>query len=99
MTMKKKDKMYNSELPPIIISDRLAKYDKMPLFQKKLDKVNAILAKSSPFEAFKAIENDDIKAFFMKGKSIEQIAVLMQLSEEEIGIRLKDLGLLEKVGV
>jgi hypothetical protein len=24
---------------------------------------------------------------------------LMQLSEEEIGIRLKDLGLLEKIGV
>lgn len=97
--MKNKNKMYDSELPPIIISDRLAKYDKMPLFQNKLDKVNAILAKSPPFEAFKSIENDEIKAYFMKGKSIEQIAVLMRLSEEEIGIRLKDLGLLEKVGV
>ena len=97
--MKKKNKMYNSELPPIIISDRLAKYDKMPLFQKKLDKVNAILAISSPYEAFRLIENEEIKAYFTKGKSIEQIAVLMQLSEEEIGIRLKDLGLLEKVGV
>ena len=97
--MKKKNKMYNSELPPIIISDRLAKYDDMPLFQDKVDKANAFFAKNPPFEAIKLIENEEIKGYFTKGKSIEQIAVLMRLSEEEIGIRLKDLGLLEKVGI
>jgi hypothetical protein len=95
----KKSENIDDKMPKYKISKRLSKYDTMPLFQKKLDKANAMLAKCPPFEALKAIENDDIKACFMKGKSIEQIAVLMQLSEEEIGIRLKDLGLLEKVSV
>jgi hypothetical protein len=95
----KKSENIDDKMPKYKISKRLSKYDTMPLFQKKLDKANAMLAKCPPFEALKAIENDDIKTCFMKGKSIEQIAVLMQLSEEEIGIRLKDLGLLEKVGV
>jgi hypothetical protein len=95
----KKNENINSKMPQVRINESLSKYDTMPLFQDKVDKANATLAKYPPFEALKAIENDDIKACFMKGKSIEQIAVLMQLSEEEIGIRLKDLGLLEKVGV
>jgi hypothetical protein len=95
----KKNENINSKMPQVRINKSLSKYDTMPLFQDKVDKANATLAKYPPFEALKAIENDDIKACFMKGKSVEQIAVLMQLSEEEIGIRLKDLGLLEKVGV
>jgi hypothetical protein len=95
----KKNENINSKMPQVRINESLSKYDTMPLFQDKVDKANATLAKYPPFEALKAIENDDIKTCFMKGKSIEQIAVLMQLSEEEIGIRLKDLGLLEKVGV
>jgi hypothetical protein len=97
--MKIIEELNDSKSPIVIIDKRLEKYDSMPLFQNKLDKANAILAKSPPTEIFKAIENDEIKACFMKGKSIEQIAILMQLSEEEIGIRLKGLGLLEKVGV
>jgi hypothetical protein len=95
----KKNENINSKMPQVRINESLSKYDTMPLFQDKVDKANATLAKYPPFEALKAIENDDIKACFMKGKSIEQIAILMQLSEEEIGVRLKDLGLLEKVGV
>jgi hypothetical protein len=97
--MKTIEELNKSKSPIAIYDKRLDKYEKMPLFQDKVDKANATLAKYPPFEALKAIENDDIKACFMKGKSIEQIAILMQLSEEEIGIRLKDLGLLEKVGV
>jgi hypothetical protein len=95
--MKKKVKMYDSELPPIIVSDRLTKYDKMPLFQKKVDRAKEMLAKYPPFEAIKAVENDRIKAYFSEGKNLEQIAVLMRLSEEEMGLRFKELGLLEKV--
>jgi hypothetical protein len=95
----KKSENIDNKMPKFRISKRLSKYDTMPLFQDKVDKANAFFAKNPPFEAMKILENEEIKACFMKGKSIEQIAVLMQLSEEEIGIRLKDLGLLEKVGV
>jgi hypothetical protein len=97
--MKTIEELNKSKSPIAIYDKRLDKYEKIPLFQKKVDKANATLAKCPPFEALKAIENDDIKACFMKGKSIEQIAILMQLSEEEIGVRFKDLGLLEKVGI
>jgi hypothetical protein len=95
----KKSENIDNKMPKYRISKRLSTYDTMPLFQDKVDKANAFFAKNPPFEAMKILENEEIKDCFMKGKSIEQIAVLMQLSEEEIGIRLKDLGLLEKVGV
>jgi hypothetical protein len=72
--MKKNEKI-NSKMPQVRINESLSKYDTMPLFQDKVDKANATLAKYPPFEALKAIENDDIKACYMKGKSIEQIAV------------------------
>ena len=97
--MKTIEELNKSKSPIAIYDKRLDKYEKMPLFQDKVDKANAFFAKNPPFEAIKLIENEEIKAYFTKGKRIEQIAVLMRLSEEEIGIRLKDLGLLEKGGV
>lgn len=66
-------------------------------FKKKVDKANAMLAKYPPYEAIKAVDNDRIKSYFLEGKNLIEIAVLMRLSEEEIGIRLNELGLIEKV--
>jgi hypothetical protein len=71
--MKKKLKTYTNELPLEIVSERLEKYDKLPIFQKKLDKANAILAKSPPFEALKAMENDWIKGHFEQGKRLQTL--------------------------
>jgi hypothetical protein len=93
--MKKKLKTYTNELPLVIVSERLEKYDKLPIFQKKLDKANAILAKSPPFEALKAMENDWIKGHFEQGKTLADIAVLIRLSAVDIELRLQDMGLIE----
>jgi transposase len=95
--MKKKENI-ETNTPKVRIKESLSKYDTMPLFQKKVDKANATLAKYPPFEAIKTVENDRIKAYFQEGKNLEQIAVLMRLSEEEIGLRFKELSLLEKIG-
>jgi hypothetical protein len=94
----KKNENIEKKMPRGRINESLIKYDTMPLFQKKVDRAKEMLAKYPPFEAIKAVENDRIKAYFSEGKSLEQIAVLMRLSEEEMGLRFKELGLLEKVG-
>jgi hypothetical protein len=84
----KKNENIEKKVPRGRINESLIKYDTMPLFQKKVDEA----------EAIKAFENDRIKAYFSEGKSLEQIAVLMRLSEEEIGLRFKELSLLKKAG-
>jgi hypothetical protein len=94
----KKNENIEKKVPRGRINESLIKYDTMPLFQKKVDEAKAFLAKHPPFEAIKAFENDRIKAYFSEGKSLEQIAVLMRLSEEEIGLRFKGLSLLKKAG-
>jgi hypothetical protein len=93
--MKKEEALNKSKLPKARYNKELDKYENMPLFQKKVDKANEMLAKNPPFEAIKAIENQRIKAFFVEGKNAEQIAVLMKMSESDVSLRLQELGLIE----
>jgi hypothetical protein len=91
--MNKKEILNKSNLPKARYNKELDKYENMPLFQKKVDKANEMLAKNPPFEAIKAIENERIKALFVEGKNSVQIAILMKMPEAEITLRLKEMGL------
>ena len=87
-------KEYNkSKLPKVIISKRLDKYEKMPLFQKKLDKANAILTEFPPLLLLRERDNKRIKQYFEQGLPIEQIALLVELPENEVLSRLEEMGL------
>ena len=87
-------KEYNkSKLPKVIISKRLDKYDKMPLFQKKLDKANAILTEFPPLLLLRERDNKRIKQYFEQGLPIEQIVLLVKLSKNEVLLRLEEMGL------
>ena len=87
-------KEYNkSKLPKVIISKRLDKYDKMPLFQKKLDKANAILTEFPPLLLLRERDNKRMKQYFEQGLPIEQIVLLVKLSENEVLLRLEEMGL------
>jgi hypothetical protein len=77
------------------INESLSKYDTMPIFQKKVDLANDFLAKHPPVEAINAMKNKRIKRYFEEGNSLEQIAVLVKLSEKEVSARLQELGLVE----
>jgi hypothetical protein len=93
--MKKEETLNKSKLPKARYNKELDKYENIPLFQKKVDKANEMLAKNPPFEAIKAIENQRIKAFFVEGKNAEQIAVLIKMSEADVSLRLQELQLIE----
>jgi hypothetical protein len=93
--MKKEEALNKSKLPKARYNKELDKYENMPLFQKKVDKANEILAKNPPYEAIKAIENQRIKVFFVEGKNAAQIAALMKMSETDVSLRLQELGLVE----
>ena len=87
-------KEYNkSKLPIAIYDKRLDKYDKMPLFQKKLDKANAILTEFPPLLLLRERDNKRIKQYFEQGLPIEQIVLLVKLSENEVLLRLEEMGL------
>ena len=87
-------KEYNkSKLPKVIISKRLDKYDKMPLFQKKLDKANAILTEFPPLLLLRERDNKRMKQYFEQGLPIEQIVLLVKLSKNEVLLRLEEMGL------
>lgn len=88
-----------SKSPKLIISKRLGKYDTMPLFQKKLDKVNAFLAEYPLDMLLREKDNRQIKLCFEQGLSIEQIAQQIELPEAEVLLRLKELGLMEQLAV
>ena len=83
--------------PNVTIDKRLEKYDSMPLFQKKADKVKAILAEY-PFTDFINEQiNNRIKLCFEKGFSIAKTASQLKLSKEEVILRLKEMGLIEQI--
>ena len=65
----------------------------------KVDKANAFLKKHPPFAAIKEVENNRIKAYFEQGIALEQIAVNMKFSENEISLRLTEMGLIQLVKV
>ena len=93
--MKKEEALNKSKLPKARYNKELDKYENIPLFQKKVDKANEMLAKNPPYEAIKAIENERIKAFFVEGKNAAQIAVLVKMSETDISLRLQEMRLIE----
>ena len=95
--MKKLEALNNSKSPIAIYDKKLDKYENMPLFQKKVDKANAILANNPPYQIIRDIEDNRIKTFFEQGLSLEQIAANMSLTESEIMLRLTEMGLVEKV--
>ena len=93
--MKSIEELNQSKLPIAIYDKRLDKYETMPLFQKKVDKANAILAVSPPTEFLKSRENKRIKQYFEQGISIDQIAQNLEFSENEVLLRLEEMDLVK----
>ena len=93
--MKNIEELNQSKLPIAIYDKRLDKYETMPLFQKKVDKANAILAVSPPTEFLKIRENKRIKEYFEQGMSIDLIAQNLEFSENEVLVRLEEMGLIK----
>ena len=92
--MKKIAEKSDLKSPKIQIKESLSKYDTMPVFQKKTDKASAFLKKHPPFEAIREMEDNNIKTYLNEGKTFSQISVLVGLSEPELTMRLKEMGLL-----
>ena len=97
--MKKIEALNNSKSPIAIYNKKLDEYENMPLFQGKVDKVNAILAKNPPTQVMRAIENQRIKAYFEQEITLEQMAVNMNLTENEVSLRLTEMGLVQFIKV
>ena len=93
--MKSIEELNQSKLPIAIYDKELDKYEKKPLFQKKMDKANAILAVSPPTQFLKERENKRIKQYFEQCFPIEQIAQNLSLSENEVLLRLEEMGLVK----
>lgn len=95
-----KDIVFNNlKSSSIKINPDLDKYDKMPLFQEKKDKVGAILEQHPPPVAWlKEIKNGRIKRYFEQNMSIEQIAQRVSLPKSEVFLALEEMGLAEPVG-
>jgi pantothenate kinase-related protein Tda10 len=85
------EELNESKLPIVIVNKRLEKYDNLPLFQKKLDEANALLAEFPPTAFLRKNENKRIKRLLEQGMSIEQIVERVDLSEDEVKIRLQEL--------
>ncbi len=82
----------------VTVNPDLDKYDNMPLFQEKKDKVAAILEKHPiPQEWLKEIKDDRIKRRFEQNMSIEQIAQVLELPKAEVLTALEEMGLIERV--
>jgi hypothetical protein len=90
---KSNKKLKNSQMPTLIISNRLEKYDSMPLFQDKVDKANAFLKNFPMAEFMREQCNNDIKLCFENGLSVKQISVKVNLSEDEVISHIKEMGL------
>ena len=97
--MKKIETLNNSKSPIAIYNKKLDEYENMPLFQGKVDKANAILAKNPPTQVMRAIENKRIKAYFEQEITLEQMAVNMNLTENEVSLRLTEMGLVQFIKV
>ncbi len=93
--MKNIEELNKSKQPIAIYDKRLDKYETMPLFQKKLDKANAILAESNPLVFLRELDNKQIKHLFEQNMPIEQIAKQMRLPQGEVLVRLQEMGLIE----
>ena len=75
--------MYNSGLN---------KYENTPIFQDKVDKANSILTKFPPTVFLKEKQNRHIKRLLEQGMSIEQIVEQVDLLEEEVKLRISEIG-------
>lgn len=91
--MKTIKELNKSKLPIAIYDKRLDKYEKMPLFQKKLDKANAVLTEFPPLLLLRERDNKRIRQYFEQGLPIEQIALLVELPENEVLSRFEEMGL------
>lgn len=89
------EELNKSKLPIVIVNKRLEKYDNLPLFQKKLDEANALLAEFPPTAFLRKKENKRIKRLFEQGLSIEQIVKEVDLPKNEILLRLNEMGLVD----
>lgn len=85
------EELNGSKLPIVIVNKRLEKYDNLPLFQKKLDEANALLAEFPPTAFLRKKENKRIKRLLEQGLSIEQIAQQVELSESDVKLRLQEI--------
>ena len=93
--MKNLKELNRSKLPIAIYEPKLDKYEKMPLFQQKLDTANAILAMSPPTQFLKNRENKRIKQYFEQGLTIDQMVQNLELTEIEILARLEKMDLVQ----
>ena len=81
----------------VTINPDLDKYENMPLFQEKKDKVGLILEKKSTQALIKEIKDGRIKRYFEQNLSIEQIAQRVSLPKAEVLLALEEMGLIEPV--
>jgi hypothetical protein len=81
----------------VTINPDLDKYDNMPLFQEKKDKVGLILEKKSTKALIKEIKDGRIKRYFEQNLSIEQIAQRVSLPKTEVLSALEEMGLIVPV--
>jgi hypothetical protein len=92
--MKKVEKVKSPKSPKVRIKKSLSKYNDMPVFQKKVDFAKDFIKKHPPFDALRELKNKRIKKYFEEGNSLEQVAFLVKLSEKEVSLYLKEMGLL-----
>ena len=81
----------------VTINPDLDKYENMPLFQEKKDKVGLILEKKSTQALIKEIKEGRIKRYFEQNIAIEQIAQRVSLPKAEVLAALEEMGLIERV--
>lgn len=93
--MKKIEELNKSKLPIAIYDNQLDTYEKMPLFQEKLAKANAILEKNMPLAFLKTKKNQRIKQYFEQQIPVEQIAKQLDLPKSEVLLCLEEIGLIE----
>jgi DNA-directed RNA polymerase specialized sigma subunit len=92
--MKKVERVKSPKSPVVRINKNLSKYNDMPVFQKKVDLAKDFLEKHPPVEALQELKDKRIKKHFEEGKSLQQIASLVKISEMEVSSRLKEMKLL-----
>jgi hypothetical protein len=81
----------------VTVNPDLDKYENMPLFQEKKDKVGLILEKKSTQALIKEIKDGRIKRYFEQNLSIEQIAKRVSLPKAEVLLALEEMCLIEPV--
>ena len=95
--MKKEDKVSSKKQAVKSNNGNHTKPIKKPNYLIRAEQASAFLKANPPFEAIKAIENEQIKAFFLEGKNALQIALLMKISETDVSLRLQEIGLIEAI--